>query len=128
MIRRNKTSKQKLEKKAKKGFKGFPMATIAYYGPTNKKATKVAVGIVPNKDAEPDIMKKWFSENKDIRLEEAVYEAILQFIQENNAASIVLTDRIIGCPHEQGIDYEDDWCPECLFWEGVDRWTGLPLN
>jgi hypothetical protein len=38
-------------------------------------------------------------------------------------------DRIIGCPHEEGIDYpEGTSCPECLYWEGRDRWTGQMEN
>jgi len=36
-------------KKAKKGFQGYPVATVAYYGPDNKTAIKVAVGIVQSK-------------------------------------------------------------------------------
>jgi len=30
-----------LTKKAKKGFRGYPVATVALYGPTDKKATKL---------------------------------------------------------------------------------------
>jgi len=35
-----------------------------------------------------------------------VTEEVLAFITEAGAKSIVMTDRIIGCPHEEGIDYE----------------------
>ena len=45
-----KTSK-KLQKLMNKGFRGYPIATIAYYGPDDKNATKVAVGIVPHENA-----------------------------------------------------------------------------
>jgi len=33
---------------------------------------------------------------------------------------------ILGCPHQQGIDYAGDWCPDpaCAYWHGRDRWTG----
>jgi hypothetical protein len=34
-------AKNALSKKVKKGFKGYPIATIALYGPTDKKATKL---------------------------------------------------------------------------------------
>ena len=30
-------NKKKIANKARKGFKGHPLATIAYYGPTDKK-------------------------------------------------------------------------------------------
>jgi hypothetical protein len=40
-----------------------------------------------------------------------------------------MVDRIIGCPHEEGIDYPDGAeCPECPFWKGRDRWTGELLE
>jgi hypothetical protein len=36
-----------------------------------------------------------------------------------------MADRIIGCPHEEGIDYpEGEECPLCPFWKGRDRWSG----
>jgi hypothetical protein len=64
-----------LPKKAERGFHGYPIATIAFYGPTDKLATKVA-------------------------------------------------DGIIGCPHEEGVDYpEGKYCPQCPYWAGRDRWT-----
>jgi hypothetical protein len=38
--------------------------------------------------------------------------------------SVAMTDRIIGCPHQEGIDYQGPWCPVCEFWKGRDRFTG----
>jgi hypothetical protein len=35
-----------------------------------------------------------------------------------------MVDRVIGCPHEEGIDYEGPTCPHCPYWAGRDRWTG----
>jgi hypothetical protein len=113
-----------LAKKLKTGFKGYPLATIALYGPTDKLATKLVVGIIPRKDADPEPLKKWTSE-RDIRQKYGVAEEILQFLKENNAVSVAMTDRIIGCPHESGIDYpEGQSCPQCPFWAGRNRWTG----
>jgi len=47
---------------------------------------------------------------------------------DTGAKSVVMTDRIIGCPHEEGIDYEGSTCPDCPFWVGRDRWTGKRLQ
>ena len=44
-----------LEKKARRGFHWYPVGTVAFYGPDNTRATKVAVGVVPAKNAEPTI-------------------------------------------------------------------------
>jgi hypothetical protein len=45
--------------------------------------------------------------------------------KENEAKSVVMADRIIGCPHEEGVDYPDgSKCPQCPFWAIRDRFTG----
>jgi hypothetical protein len=111
-----------LSKKAKRGFRGFPVATVALYGPDNKRASKIALGIVLQEGSEP-IMERFFSDD-DIRYDAAVQKQILKSIQNHGAKSVVLTDRIIGCPHEEGIDYrEGQSCPQCPFWAGRDRFT-----
>jgi hypothetical protein len=53
---------------------------------------------------------------------------VLALITEAGVKSVVMTDRIIGCPHEEGIDYEGATCPACPFWAGRDRWTGKRLH
>ena len=113
-----------LAKKAKKGFRGYPVATVAPYGPTDKKATKLVVGIVHEENAEPQEMKKWHSDD-DMTEEPDVLEEVHAFIKEHGARSVAMVDRIIGCPHEEGIDYpEGQACPMCPFWVGRNRWTG----
>jgi hypothetical protein len=117
-------AKKALSKKVKKGFKGYPIATIALYGPTDKKATKLVVGIIRRAHGEAEQMKRWSSDD-DIMKERGVFEEVLEFIKTNDAKSVVMADRIIGCPHEEGIDYpEGESCPLCPFWKGRNRWTG----
>jgi hypothetical protein len=114
-----------LKKKARRGFRGYPVATIAFYGPNDQRASKVAVGIVPAEDAELTALERWFAEERDVRTDPAIGEEILRFIQNYGAKSVVMTDRIIGCPHEEGVDYlEGQVCPQCPFWAHRDRWTG----
>ncbi len=117
-------AKKALSKKAKKGFRGYPIATVALYGPTDKKATKLVVGIVMQENGDAEQMKKWYSDD-DVMKEPDVFEEVLEFIQTNGAKSVGMLDRIIGCPHEEGIDYpEGHSCPLCPFWAGRNRWTG----
>ncbi len=114
-----------LKKKARRGFRGYPVATIAFYGPNDKNASKVAVGILTKEDADPDVLERWFAGDRDVRADPAVAHEILEFIQRHGAKSVVMTDHIIGCPHEEGLDYpEGRVCPQCPFWEHRDRWTG----
>ena len=120
--------KKLLTKKVRKGMKGYPVATVAFYGPDNTVATKLVCGIVPTEDAEAEPMKKWFSE-KDIRKSEKILKELLAFIEENNAKSIAMMEEIIGCPHEEGIDYpERQSCPTCSYWKGRDRFTHEMLH
>jgi|SRR5271163_514255 len=121
-------ARKRLGKRAKKGFRGYPVATVALYGPDDTTATKLTVGIVPAEDAEVADLRRWFSEGRDIRNDAGVAEEVLAFITKTGAKSVVMTDRIIGCPHEEGIDYEGSTCPNCPFWVGRDRWTGKLLQ
>ena len=50
---------KRLRKKARKGVRGWPIATIAFYGPDLSRATKVAVGIVPFQNAEVEPLRDW---------------------------------------------------------------------
>lgn len=114
-----------LKKKARRGFRGYPVATLAFYGPDDKRATKVAVGIVMDEEGGPTRLERWFSEIADVRTDQQVGREILAFIQENGVKSVIMPDRIIGCPHEEGVDYPDgEVCPQCPFWAHRDRWTG----
>jgi hypothetical protein len=114
-----------LKRRARRGFRGYPVATIAFYGPDDKRASKVAVGVVTAEGAEPIALKRWFAEEGDVRTDPAVGSDILQFVRDHGAKSVVMTDGIIGCPHEEGVDYpEGSACPQCPFWAHRDRWTG----
>ena len=50
---------KRLRKKARKGLRGWPIATIAFYGPNLSQATKVTVGIVPSENAEVEELRDW---------------------------------------------------------------------
>ena len=117
--------RDKLRKKRKQGFQGFPVATVAYYGPNEARASKVAVAIVISEGAEPESLERWFSEIRDVRADPQINEAVMHFLQEHGVKSVVMPDRIIGCPHEEGVDYpEGESCPQCPYWAGRDRFTG----
>ena len=113
-----------LKRRSKQGFRGYPVATIAFYGPTADVATKVVVSITRDEGHEIDPLERWFSESGDVRNDLAITEKINHFLKENQAKSIIATDGLIGCPHEEGIDYpEGKSCPQCPYWSGRDRFT-----
>jgi hypothetical protein len=119
----------RLEKKSKRGFRGYPLATVAFYGPDAQRASKVVVGIILDDRGETHEIKRWFSEETDVRSELIIMAEILEYIQSWSAKSVVMTENIIGCPHEEGIDYPDgEVCPVCPYWAERDRWTGELLE
>ena len=121
--------KNPLRQRAKRGFHGYPIGTVALYGPDDHIATKAAVGIIESEDAEPVALERWYSSEGDIRSNLNVTNEILAFMKEHRAKSVVMPDRIIGCPHEEGVDYPDgEVCPQCPFWASRDRWTGESLQ
>lgn len=121
-------SKNPLDKRARKGFRGFPVATVAFYGPDDRRASKLVIGIYSHEGAEPEL-RRWYSDTGDLRSEPEIESEIKDFIQEHGVVSVSMADRIIGCPHEEGIDYpEGQPCPQCPFWRSRDRFTGEMIN
>lgn len=119
----------KLRKKAKKGMRGYPAATVAFYGPTADHASKVAVGIIEGENAELSALKRWSSETGDIRHDRIIEQQIIQFIQEHGVLSVLMADGLLGCPHEEGNDYpEGQSCPNCPYWAGRDRFSGVQAH
>ena len=117
-----------LEKKANRGFRGYPAATVAFYGSDASRASKVAVGILPQENGDVGELERWRSETGDVRTDAIIGQEILSFIKQHGVRTVVLSPGIIGCPHEEGIDYPDgEVCPRCPYWHDRDRWTGERL-
>jgi len=115
-----------LKKKAKGGFRGYPVGTVAFYGPTGERASKAVVSIVAAENSEPVEMRKWFAETHDVRGDATISAEIAAFLRENGVHSVAMADAMIGCPHEEGIDYPlGEPCPRCPYWAGRDRWVGV---
>jgi hypothetical protein len=95
-------TRKRLSKKARRGCRGFPVATVAFYGPDDTRATKLTVGIVPAENAEVTDLRHWFAEAIDIRNDTQVAEEVLAFVEAADD------------PHEEGIDYEGPTCPHFL--------------
>jgi len=94
----------------------YPIATIAYYGPDDQTVTKIAVGIIESEDAEP-IMERWIG--PDVMTNPEVQAQIAGFIEAHGVQNVAMTDGVLGCPHEEGIDFpKGQECPHCPFWRG----------
>ena len=115
---------KRLRKKARRGMRGWPLATVAFYGPNLSRASKVAVGIFTRENGDMEEIRDWKLDTGDVRTDPEIAREILEFMEAHGVLSVTMTDGIIGCPHQQGIDYEGEWCPVCDFWHGRDRFTG----
>lgn len=114
-----------LQKKAKKGVRAFPVGTVAFYGPDDRRATKLAAAVIEHEGGEAGELRRWTTQAGDLRRDAGVLAEVAAFLKSQGVRSVGMVDRIIGCPHEEGVDYpEGGECPACPFWAGRDRWTG----
>ena len=114
--------RDRLRRKVDRGFQGYPLGTVAFYGPNNLVATKVAVGIVHRDGESVREMEKWISQVSDVRYDEMIGQQVLAFLQQHSVRTVVTGPGILGCPHEEGIDYpEGAACPRCPYWAGRER-------
>jgi hypothetical protein len=81
---------KRLRKKARKGLRGWPIATIAFYGPNLSQATKITVGIVPSENAEVEELRDWKVDHGDVRADPSIAREILEFIENRRVLSIAM--------------------------------------
>jgi len=107
-----------LRKFVNRGDRGYPVATLAFYGPDDKKASKAVLGIIPSKDSEAQL-HKWFRESPDadLRYDIKLQNTWIDIIRREGVRSVAMLEEINGCPHEEGVDYPlGQVCPTCPFW------------
>ena len=49
-------------------------------------------------------MRDWKVENGDVQADPAIVQEILDFIEGHSILSVIMTDGIIGCPHQEGAE------------------------
>jgi hypothetical protein len=92
----------------------YPLGTLVYYGPDDQTPTKIVAVVLPAPDINP-ILEKW--DGDGIATDPQTAAQIGLFFQKHQVQEVVMTGGIVGCPHEEGVDYplgED--CPYCPFW------------
>lgn len=102
---------------SKRDLQASPLITVAFYGPNDDRATKVAISFIPEGSGNPSAMERWVSE--DVLGDDKVLEETRAFLASHTAAGITVTGGTIGCPHEAGDDFVPGGdCPLCAFWGG----------
>jgi hypothetical protein len=81
-------SLKRIRKKARLGIRGWPVATIAFYGSDLRCASKVAVGIIPYDGADAEEMRNRFSDEGDVRRDALIFKDIVEFIESHGPKSV----------------------------------------
>lgn len=116
----------RLKKRASRGARGYPAASVAFYGPTDRLASKVVVGVTAFEGADVSPLERWYSPDQDARENPQLLKTVLRFLEAQGVKSVVMPDGLLGCPHEEGKDCpEGEQCPFCPYWRNRDRFTGL---
>ena len=108
----------------------YPHATIAAYGPDNTLATKLVVAVFKRPgQKKPSELHRWITAAGDVRNDETIAIEVVEFLKLHHVTRTITYDRIIGCPHEEGIDYPlGGKCPCCPFWANRDRFTHAVIS
>lgn len=107
----------------------YPLAIVAAYGPDTQLATKLVVSVF-ERPAQPDAaaMRTWHTDGVDARHDSVIAGEISDFLAAHGVKQTVMPDELIGCPHQEGLDYPmGRVCPRCPAWAGLDRFTHQPL-
>jgi hypothetical protein len=108
----------------------YPLATVSAYGPDKTRATKLVVAILRRAgQKDPNPIRSWSTDAGDVRNDPVIVAEVADWLRSQGIKDTVSYDRIIGCPHEEGIDYPlGRTCPQCPFWAGLDRFTHEPIS
>ena len=111
-------------KKSRRRSGRSKIATVAYYGPSSIKATKLVVSIMNGEEFVD--MKKWIDSSMDIRINPRINQEATAYISGHGPLDVVLADRIMGCIHEEGHDYPTgEVCQVCEYWIDKDRFSDV---
>jgi hypothetical protein len=79
---------------------------MAAYGPNTSLATKLVVSVLDRPgERKPSSMRTWTTEGVDVRRDPTIGAEVSHFLRQHGVKETVTSERIIGCPHQEGIDY-----------------------
>src|SRR5262249_32410096 len=110
------TERPRKRKGDETGQPRFAIGTGAFYGPDDKRTTKIAAAVIPQGGAEP-VLKRWVA--TDVTTNPKVQQELKDFFLQHGVQQVAMSQGNLGCPHEEGEDFpvgED--CPFCPFWKG----------
>jgi hypothetical protein len=105
------------------------IGTLMAYGPDNTRATKLVAAVFSRPEtSEAEALHRWFVDAGDVRHDATIAAEVAAFFKQYGVKETAVSDRITGCPHEEGVDYPmGRICPRCPFWANIDRFTHEPI-
>ena len=76
-----------IAKKVKKGFRGYPQISIAYFGDSVSCATEVVIGFISEEGAA--VQEQKFSCEYDARKDETIQTTLLKIIERADAKTVI---------------------------------------
>ena len=117
--RNPKENTRKLRQLASRKPKGFPVALIDYFGPSDRRAELVTIAVWEDPENESVREYSRSADSGDARFDEDINTTLVDMIGYHTVASVFLSRGIVGCPHRPEVE-DGDECPECEFWKGRD--------
>lgn len=79
-------AKKRIAKQVKKGFNGYPLISLEYFGKTPESATEVVISFTQEENTEPQ--KQKFVSVSDAREDEAIQSTLVKIIERANARTV----------------------------------------
>lgn len=85
-------AKKRIAKQVKKGFHGYPLVSLEYFGKTPDSATEVVISFTEEEGADPQ--KQTFVSGGDAREDETIQSTLLKIIERADAKTVTEIDGI----------------------------------
>lgn len=85
-------AKKRIAKQVKKGFHGYPLVSLEYFGKTADSATEVIISFTSEEHADPQ--KQTFVSGGDAREDETIQSTLLKIIERADAKTVTETDGV----------------------------------
>ncbi|MDK9556007.1 hypothetical protein QQF73_00120 [Marinobacter sp. M216] len=79
-------AKKRIAKQVKKGFHGYPLISLEYFGKTPDTATEVVISFISEENAEPE--KQTFASDRDAREDETIQSTLVKIIERADAKTV----------------------------------------
>ncbi|MBW0147221.1 hypothetical protein [Marinobacter arenosus] len=85
-------AKKRIAKHVKKGFHGYPLVSLEYFGKTPDSATEVVISYTEEEGTDPQ--KQTFVSGGDAREDETIQSTLLKIIERADAKTVTEIDGI----------------------------------